>query len=96
MTFDRSLQARERVYWSATDKAEIGHRDRFSGSEDEAVEKLESLLSDAVRLRTVSDVPLGFCCRAGSNSSTVLALLQQESPRTVRSFSIGFPNSRAR
>ena len=93
MTFDQRLQAHERVYWSATDKAEIGHHDRFSGSEAEAVERLDSLLRDAVRLRTVSDVPLGVLLSGGIDSSTVLALLQQESPRTIRSFSIGFPDS---
>ena len=79
MTFDQRLQAHERVYWSATDKAEIGHHDRFSGSEAEAVERLESLLSDAVRLRRVSDVPLGVLLSGGIDSSTVLALLQRES-----------------
>jgi asparagine synthase (glutamine-hydrolysing) len=93
VTFDQRLQAHERVYWSATDKAEIGHHDRFSGSDAEAVERLDSLLTDAVRLRTVSDVPLGVLLSGGIDSSTVLALLQQESPRTIRSFSIGFPDS---
>jgi len=93
VTFDRRLQARERVYWSATDKAEIGYRDRFLGSDAEAVERLDSLLRDAVRLRTVSDVPLGVLLSGGIDSSTVLALVQQESPRVIRSFSIGFPDS---
>jgi len=93
VTFDQALQADERVYWSATDKAEIGHRDPFSGSEAEAVERLDSLLRDAVRLRAVSDVPLGVLLSGGIDSSTVLSLLQQESARTIRSFSIGFPDS---
>ena len=93
LTFDRRLQARERVYWSATEKAEAGLRDRFSGSEAEAVERLDGLLRDAVRLRRVSDVPLGVLLSGGIDSSTVLALLQQESPRPIRSFSIGFPDA---
>jgi asparagine synthase (glutamine-hydrolysing) len=93
VTFDQRLQAHQRVYWSATDKAEIGHDHRFSGGEAEAVEGLDSLLRDAVRLRTVSDVPLGVLLSGGIDSSTVLALLQQESARTIRSFSIGFPDS---
>ncbi len=93
VTFDQHLKARHRVYWSATDKAEAGRHNRFSGTEDEAVERLDSLLRDAVRLRTVSDVPLGVLLSGGINSSTVLALLQQQSSRKIRSFSIGFPNS---
>lgn len=92
VTFDRSLRAQEHVYWSATDKAEIGYRDRFTGSENEAIERLDGLLSDAVRLRSVSDVPLGVLLSGGIDSSTVLALLQRESPRKVKSFSIGFPD----
>jgi asparagine synthase (glutamine-hydrolysing) len=93
VTFDDKLQAHECVYWSATDKAEIGYYDRFSGSEEEAVGQLDSLLRDAVRLRMVSDVPLGVLLSGGIDSSTVLALVQQESPRKIRSFSIGFPDS---
>jgi asparagine synthase (glutamine-hydrolysing) len=93
VTFDQKLQAHERVYWSATDKAKIGYHNRFPGGEIEATDKLESLLTDAVRLRTVSDVPLGVLLSGGIDSSTVLALLQKESSRKIRSFSIGFPDS---
>ncbi|HEU5096663.1 MAG TPA: asparagine synthase (glutamine-hydrolyzing) [Reyranella sp.] len=93
VTFDQRLQAQAHVYWSATEKAELGRRDRFSGSEAEAIERLDGLLRDAVRLRTVSDVPLGVLLSGGIDSSTVLALLQQESSKRVRSFSIGFPDS---
>ena len=93
VTFDQKLQAHERVYWSAIDKAEMGHHDRFAGGETEAVERLDTLLRDAVRLRTVSDVPLGVLLSGGIDSSTVLALLQQGSSRAIRSFSIGFPDS---
>jgi asparagine synthase (glutamine-hydrolysing) len=93
VTFDRALQPDVRVYWSATDKAESGRNNPFAGSEAEAVERLDGLLRDAVRLRAVSDVPLGVLLSGGIDSSTVLALLQKESARTIRSFSIGFPDS---
>ena len=93
VTFDSTLQAKERVYWSLIDTVEAGKRDRFPGSETEAADMIDQLLGDAVRLRTVSDVPLGVLLSGGIDSSSVLAQLQHQSPTRVHSFSIGFPHS---
>ena len=93
VTFDATLQAKERVYWSLTDTVEAGKRDRFAGDEAEATDIIDQLLGDAVRLRTVSDVPLGVLLSGGIDSSSVLALLQHQNPTRVHSFSIGFPHS---
>src|SRR4051812_43484566 len=77
-------------YWSLQDIACQGQSARFSGSEDEAADALDALLRDAVRCRMVADVPLGAFLSGGIDSSTVVALMQAQSTRHVRTFSIGF------
>jgi asparagine synthase (glutamine-hydrolysing) len=59
-------------------------------NEDEAAEHLRELLADAVRMRLVSDVPLGVLLSGGVDSSTIAALAVQGSSEAVKTFSISF------
>jgi asparagine synthase (glutamine-hydrolysing) len=74
-------------YWSALDTA---MQTPSTISDEDAVDELESLLRQAIGRQMIADVPLGAFLSGGIDSSTVVALMQAQSSRPVRTFSIGF------
>ncbi len=79
-----------RVYWSAKEMAEEGTAKPFQGTLQDAVGELEMLLHQSVRERMISDVPLGAFLSGGVDSSTIVAVMQSESSRPIKTFTIGF------
>jgi asparagine synthase (glutamine-hydrolysing) len=63
-------------------------------SEEECLEILECKLAEAVRIRLMSEVPLGALLSGGVDSSIVVALMARTSSSPVKTFSIGFAEDR--
>ena len=78
------------AYWSAEEVARNGVESRLQGADEEIIEQLREKLAEAVRLRMIADVSLGAFLSGGIDSSTVVALMQSQSSRPVKTFTIGF------
>lgn len=74
-----------RPYWSPS-----FHHDEKTPSVGEVVEKLRHHLERSVRMRTVSDVPLGAFLSGGIDSSLITAFLTRSSSQRVKTFNIAF------
>ncbi|MGD9637667.1 MAG: asparagine synthase (glutamine-hydrolyzing) [Alphaproteobacteria bacterium] len=79
-----------KAYWSAVSAVKNANQNPFLGSEEEAVDELESILSNAVAGCMISDVPLGAFLSGGIDSSSIAALMQKQSSKKIKTFSIGF------
>lgn len=79
-----------RPYWSLQEAAMRGCASPLTCSSQEAADQLDELLRDAVRLQMAADVPLGAFLSGGIDSSTIVGLMQAQSSRPVKTFTIGF------
>jgi asparagine synthase (glutamine-hydrolysing) len=79
----------QQCYWDLTSVAENGLKNQIT-DEQQALEQLEGLLLDSVKRRMMADVPLGAFLSGGYDSTMVAALMQAQSDKPVKTFSIGF------
>src|SRR5262249_40991330 len=93
---ERSLPARPTptAYWSLRDVVQKARRDAFRGPAEEAVDTLDELLQESVKLRMEADVPVGAFLSGGLDSSTLVSMMTRHTGRRVRTFSIGLADAR--
>jgi asparagine synthase (glutamine-hydrolysing) len=84
LTLTRGGELKIARYW------EPDFSKKLDVSEEEAGERALELLRDAVRVRLMSEVPLGAFLSGGVDSSAVVALMAEASSTPVKTFSIGF------
>ena len=87
LEIDASGGIRLAAYWNPP---EFPDAEAEPIADEEAIDRLDALLRDAVRRRMVADVPLGSLLSGGIDSSLVTALMQAQSDEPIRTFSIGF------
>ena len=75
----------KRQYWDLPVDSEYE-----PSSEEECLEQMQEHLAEAVRIRLISDVPLGALLSGGVDSSTVVALMSRAGLGKIKTFSIGF------
>jgi asparagine synthase (glutamine-hydrolysing) len=98
LTAYRAIRKLEPGHWLRWRKGEIETQrywqpdftKKLDISEAEAGERTVEILRDAVKVRLMSEVPLGAFLSGGIDSSAVVALMSQESGERVKTFSIGF------
>ncbi len=84
MLCDKNGNIKIERYW------ELDFRKKQNITFNEAKQKIKEILTEATKLRLISDVPIGAFLSGGHDSSIIVGLMSQNSAQKVKTFSVGF------
>ena len=77
-------------YWSLNRVAIKNNRSSWKMNDESSIDKLEKLLLNVVSKQMFADVPLGAFLSGGIDSSLIVSLMQKQSEKQIKTFTIGF------
>jgi asparagine synthase (glutamine-hydrolysing) len=90
VSLQQSKSIQTEYFWDPRERVSQARQNQFAGSPEAIFDDFESRLTEAVRMRMISDVPLGAFLSGGVDSSTIVSIMQTISSQPVKTFSIGF------
>ena len=90
LTIDKNNKVSENCFWNLEDQVKLNYNTNKFKTFEEAKNEIESLIKDSVKLRMISDAPIGSFLSGGIDSSLITGLMQQQSNKKIKTFSIGF------
>jgi asparagine synthase (glutamine-hydrolysing) len=84
------MDAHPVAYWTMHEVVTNGLRHPLDAAPDALMQTLDSQMRESIRMQMLADVPLGAFLSGGIDSSVVAALMQAQSTRPVKTFTIGF------
>lgn len=83
-------QLKKLCYWNAQKACEVAQENPWVGTFEKAVGELKTRLRQTLKAQMFADVPVGALLSGGIDSSTMVALMQEQSVKPVKTFTVGF------